>query len=298
MARFYVLPSTHGLWTHCHLCGWSEPFTTFLKQIDPALYREYSLEKFKSNRQRNETPLEPLRKPVQKVFEMPLQGLQAVTETRQNHPARLLLAKRAIPVERWADLWHCDDFQGFTNSLVPDTYDKYTPEPRLVIPFRDRTGKFIGCQGRSYNSASRAKYLTVVADEDAPFLFGYERVTSGRRFVTEGPFDSMFVRNGCSAAGDVRGELLKINSDPSEFVVVYDNEPRSRQTVQKIERAIYAGFPVVIWPQNVTEKDINEMVLARLDTDYSTWLMDTLNRNTFSGEIALTQLLFWARCTV
>lgn len=219
-----------------------------------------------------------------------------VSEAPLDHPCRVLVGKRAIPTERYTDLWHCDDFLGFTNSIVSGTYENVYPEARFVIPFRAPGGHFIGCQGRSYLPNSYVKYLTVRADEEKPFLYGYDRAVAGRKYVTEGPLDAMFIPNGCSAAGNVIGELLKINSGREDFVVVYDNEPRSPQTVKKIRKAIVTGFSVVIWPKNIREKDINEMALNRLDINFNSWLMDTLILNTFSGEMALTQLAFWSQC--
>ena len=48
-------------------------------------------------------------------------------------------------------------------------------------------------------------------------------------------------------------------------VYVYDNEPRSPEITRRIETAISSQQTVVIWPNNIHEKDINDMVLAGHD---------------------------------
>ena len=60
----------------------------------------------------------------------------------------------------------------------------------------------------------------------------------------------------CGADGDVRKWGV---SNP---VWVYDNEPRSKEIVQRISTTIDRGDKVVIWPNNIYEKDINDMVLS------------------------------------
>ena len=48
----------------------------------------------------------------------------------------------------------------------------------------------------------------------------------------------------------------------SDYIWVYDNEPRNREIVNRISKSIDRGEKVVIWPNNIRQKDINDMVLA------------------------------------
>jgi glutamate synthase domain-containing protein 1 len=77
--------------------------------------------------------------------------------------------------------------------------------------------------------------------------------------MTEGPIDSMFLENALAMAGSDVSDLSFLNSN---ITFVYDNEPRNKEIVKKIEKVIDKGYSVVIWPHNVVEKDINDMVLA------------------------------------
>ena len=105
-------------------------------------------------------------------------------------------------------------------------------------------------------------------------------------YVTEGPFDSTFIRNSiamCGADADVGSWGI---SDP---VWVYDNEPRNSEIVSRVERTIDRGEKVVIWPSNVREKDINDMVLAG---HHPQRLVES---NTYSGLTAKVQFNTWKK---
>ncbi len=51
----------------------------------------------------------------------------------------------------------------------------------------------------------------------------------------------------------------------SDYIWVFDNEPRNREIVNKISKVIDRGDKVVIWPNNIQQKDINDMSLGGHD---------------------------------
>ena len=57
----------------------------------------------------------------------------------------------------------------------------------------------------------------------------------------------------------------------------FDNEPRNREIVERINKAINRGDKVVIWPNNIVQKDINDMVLS------GHHVQDIVESNTFQG---------------
>ena len=87
----------------------------------------------------------------------------------------------------------------------------------------------------------------------------------------------------CGADGDVGKWGV---SDP---VWVYDNEPRSKEITTRISNTIARGDKVVIWPTNINEKDINDMVLAGHD------VQSIVESNTYSGLEANLQFTTWKR---
>tara|TARA_R100000008_G_C3442215_1_gene95011 strand:- start:219 stop:467 length:249 start_codon:yes stop_codon:yes gene_type:complete len=73
------------------------------------------------------------------------------------------------------------------------------------------------------------------------------------------------------------------------IVFVYDNEPRNREIVSRIERCISRGEGVVIWPDNIKEKDINDMVLSGLD------VQSVVESNVYYGLEANLKFNNWKR---
>jgi len=127
----------------------------------------------------------------------------------------------------------------------------------------------------------------VMLNDDAPKIYGLDNIRRDAPvFITEGPFDSTFIRNSiamCGADADV--SRWGVNNP----VYVYDNEPRSSEIVRRIETAISAQQSVVIWPSSIHEKDINDMVLAGHD------VQSMVELNVYSGLEAKLQFNTWKR---
>jgi hypothetical protein len=124
-------------------------------------------------------------------------------------------------------------------------------------------------------------------DKEYPKLFGLDRINKNENiYVTEGPFDSLFLSNGLAMCGaDVVLDRVRY---PSR-TFVYDNEPRNKQIVERYERCIDKGESIVIWPDSVKEKDINDMVMAGHNVE------SMLECNTYSGLEAKVKLNLWKK---
>ena len=265
----------------CHNCGISLSFNNFLKQVDPALHKEYTLEKFKEGHTgKNFVAKEPKFEFEKPKFKKTLKiGLPKASS---NQDAKKYLEDRKLDPDKF---YYTDKFKEWTNSKV-HTFDDLTyDEPRIIIPliYED---KFVGYQGRSLGP-SKVKYITVMLDDDAPKIYGLDKV--GRDapvFVTEGPFDSTFIRNAiamCGADADVDRWGI---SNP---VYIYDNEPRNREIVNRISKTIDRGYQVVIWPDHINVKDINDMVMSGLD------VQNLVESNIYSGLQAKLKFTNWKK---
>ena len=264
----------------CHNCGASLSLNNFLKQIDPTLHKQYTMEKFKEGYTGKgfvvEEPKLEFKKPVfQKKLDLPRASeipiAKEYLEKRMIDPTKFYFAKK---------------FQEWTNTQK-QTFDTiYKDESRIIIPMYDTERNLIGFQGRSLGPSS-VKYITVMLDDDAPKIYGLDKINNGFPvFVTEGPFDSTFVSNSiamCGSDGDVRRWGV---DDP---VWVYDNEPRNNEIVKRISDTIDRGEKVVIWPNIIDQKDINDMILAGHD------IMSILKKNTYSGLEAQVQFNNWKK---
>ena len=131
------------------------------------------------------------------------------------------------------------------------------------------------------------RYITIILDESKPKLYGLDSVNYDKPiFIVEGPFDSLFLDNSIAMAGSA----VNIRSlGWSNYIWVYDNEPRNRQIIDRISAAIDRGDKVVIFPDHIVEKDINDMVLAGHNVN------SLVQSNTYSGLEAKLKLTKWKK---
>ena len=264
----------------CHNCGASLSFNNFLKQIDSTLHKQYTMEKFKEGYTGKsfvvEEPEFEFKKPVfKKKLDLPKASEVPI--------AKEYLERRMIDPEKF---YFASKFQEWTNTQK-QTFDTiYKDESRIIIPMYDTERNLIGFQGRSLGPNS-VKYITVMLKEEAPKVYGMDQIDKESGvYVVEGPFDSTFVKNSialCGSDGDL--EYLKAY----DLVYAYDNEPRNKEIVGRIERCIRDNKRVVIWPNTIGQKDINDMVLAGHD------IMPILESNTYSGLEAQVQFNNWKK---
>jgi len=261
----------------CHNCGASMTFSNFLKEIDPVVHKQYVFERFKQGSTGRGTVVE---EPVFK-FEAPtFKSSIDLPLASTVDVSRIYLEKRKLDPTKF---YYAERFVEYVNSHKQSMDVK--EHPRIIIPLYYEKN-LVGVQGRALNSNS-VKYITTIFYDEAPKIYGLDNIRRDAPvFVTEGPFDSTFLLNSiamCGADSDVRKWGV------STPVWVYDNEPRSKEITERISSAITRGDSVVIWPTNIEEKDINDMILAGHD------VQSIVESNTYSGLEANLQFTTWKR---
>jgi hypothetical protein len=112
-----------------------------------------------------------------------------------------------------------------------------------------------------------------------------------RVYVVEGPFDSMILPNAIAMVGANASDDIPDFLSHSELVFVLDNEPRNKQIVEYNSELIEMGKSVCIWPNNLEEKDINEMLVSK-STETIKTIIDT---HTYCGLSARINLNRWRK---
>ena len=169
-------------------------------------------------------------------------------------------------------------------------------EQRIIIPFFDKNKQLITFQGRAFTN-TLLRYITIKMDEDSPKIFGLDYLDLEKQFyVVEGPFDSMFLPNCIAMAGsDVNLRSQKeISSalDNHMGTMIFDNEPRNKEIISRMEKTIEFGWNICIWPESVKQKDLNDMVI---NGTQESKLTEIINTNTYSGLLAKTHLATWRK---
>ena len=286
-ARGYFYQVKNNTNYKCHNCGASMRFDKFLEMMDPALYKEYRLEKFKETHlPRKVSKLTTQTVGSQPAFKRDFDiDLTPLNDLNNSHPAKEYILNRRLPTE---SLYYTESFMEWTNSVKPETFPEVThDEGRIIIPFRDKEGNTFGFQGRSLSSTG-LRYITVLLQEGQPKIFGLNTIDYGKTiYVVEGPLDSLLVDNCIAMAG---ADLSMLPSSLGKnLVFVFDNEPRNVHITSRIDMQITAGNKVVIWPSGIKQKDVNDMVLAGIDVN------TVIQSNTYSGLTATLKLNDWRK---
>lgn len=286
----------------CHNCGKSTAFGRALKDIDPVLYQEYTLEKLRengsSNRESSTTFQADIGSFAKHRFEKfdALKALKKISQLPVDHPARKYVEKRKIPSNFHYKLYYAPKYMTFVNTIVPDKFSADAlkkDEPRLVIPFIDADGRVFAFQGRSFDPNSKMRYITIVLDESAPRIYGLDKMDRTKEvIVVEGPIDSMFLPNAVALAGGDNADIDRVVSK-ERAIFVFDNEPRNIDTIKRIDKAIDSGYQVSFFPDNIQSKDVNDMVTKEgFDVEE---ISGIIYRNAVSGLQAKLKLASWRK---
>ena len=298
-ARGYLIDKKDKLFYHCHNCSYSASFPKFLERFNPTLYREFTMESLKehgSPQRKREEPKPDITSVAPPKFlkrGSPLRKLKKISQLKWDHPAARYIKNRKIPPRQHFRLFYCPDFAAWTDFLVPGFYTLPKNDKRIIIPFLDEEGALYGYQGRSLDPKSELRYITIMLDQREPKIYGRDNVNYNERvYMLEGPFDSLFLPNALAMAGSDLADCRQLNLDPDNTVVVYDNEPRNAEILKKIEKRIDEGYKVCIWPSNIDQKDVNEMILSgKRDADIKL----IIDANTYKGLEAVMALSVWRK---
>ena len=270
----------------CHNCGITRSFSNFLKDHAPHVYDEYVMERYKEGTIGKNVPKPDLTQFVSKpTFTKRTVNLETLSSLNNFHVAKKYILDRGIPENKLDRLYYCPNFKEWSNTQKQTFPDTTNDEARIIIPLNDTDGNLIGFQGRSLSPNAKMRYITVMLDENAPKLYGLDHINKNETiYIVEGPLDSFFLENSVAMCGsdvDIR------SFGWSDYIWVYDNEPRSRQITDKISKSIDAGDKVVIWPSAIKQKDLNDMVVSGIN------VKSVIQSNVYQGLKGKLQLSNW-----
>jgi hypothetical protein len=297
-ARGYIYRAKTDLFVKCHNCGYGTNIGNLIKYVDPVLYDEYVLERYKAgatkhNSHKDVSALMQETKPIELLEDDILSSLKRLDKLDESHPAVQYLIKRKIPKNKWNLLYFAPKFKAYTNTISPKFVEPIVDEhPRMIIPYFTNAGKCFAFQARAYGD-EEPKYYTIKVDETQEKIYGLERIDYGKRIlVVEGPIDSLFLPNAVAVSG-ASFDTPTIRSILTNATIVMDNEPRNKDIVKQLGKYIDLGYSVCMFPDFIKQKDINEMVLhSGMSVDE---IVDLINTNTYTGMEAKLIFSTWRK---
>lgn len=298
-ARGYVFQKAGGLFYRCHNCGVSTNVGNLIKNTDESLYNEYVLERYKAGESGNSNYKKPTFNIPQPRFDKiekrkEFQHAEWVSDLPSGHFCLEYVTKRQIPSKYYDKLLFTPHYNQFVTTLIPNHGKKIVDDARLVIPFYDEYNELIAVSGRALETSDKTlRYVTLrTNDSEEKLIYGMDRINLSEPVkIVEGPLDSLFLDN-CVASGDANllSVAKKIKSD--KIILIFDNEKRNKEILKMMQDAINSQQDVVIWPDNIIGKDINEMIMNGLS---SSEIESIISSNTLSGLKAQTRFTFWKR---
>ena len=292
--RGYLFKRNNDLLYKCHNCQWSGSFGKLLKEIDSILYKQYVLERFadgETGKGKGHSKPEKVMdfKPKFEKKSIIDQLMDKLSILPRDHEAVEYALGRGLPKESLDRLYYVDNVQNIAGLNAKYKESIKTDEPRLAIPFIDAMGRLTAVSLRGMRGEA-LRYILVKVNEDAPTVYGMDTVDKNKPvIVVEAPLDSLFIPNSIACAGTSFNKIDELGLNKEQTTIVFDNQPRNKEVCKLLDKYINLGYNVVIWPSNVSGKDINEMENEGIDS------YKLITDNTFCGLAAKAKYSLWRK---
>lgn len=298
--RGYIYRKENRLNYSCHNCGEGTSIGNLIKRLDANLYKEYVMERYSSGEGGRHTNFKaptitiPSPKFDKISTDITYQNAERCDKLPRNHFCIEYLKNRQIDEKHYSKLYYTSHYKQFCDEIYPNHGKEIDDDKRLVIPFYDEYNSLIAVSGRALENASeKLRYVTMRTNESKEkLIYGLNTVNKNKTvYIVEGPIDSLFLENSI-ASGDANLTLTAKSFTAAKKVLIFDNEKRNEKVNKMVELAIKSGHDVVIWPDTVIGKDINEMIQLGMSVDE---IENIISSNTFREIEALTKFTFWKR---
>lgn len=259
LTRGSIYPGAQNLRYGCFNCGKQTTFSSFLKEFDPVIHKDYIRHKFQNRDESKEMVLE---KTIPENLDLPkLFKLEKVFPASVSPKAVIYLRSRFISDLR--DIYFTNDASEVIQKYRPETkrIEKFSGREAILFPLMTLERAVIGCQLRFLEGDFR--YLTLKFHDDFDKIYlPPDFDPNGQIWVTEGIFDARMLPNGVA---NLDASLSRISSrtqlPKNQFILVHDNEPRNKEVMKEMNRSIENGYQVFFWPSWAKEygKDLNDI---------------------------------------
>lgn len=283
--RGYFFQKGGTLLYFCQNCGISEKFSTFLYKFDYSLYKQFTMEMFKENLNKDiKGPILPVetRKYIPNIFS----GLENVKNLPLDNECRMIADERKLPVQTF-DFYFAPNFIEWSKGNS-DKFKNWKGEdhPRMVIPWRCRDGHIIGYSARSLHKEDEPRYYRIFIDSVKEHFFGLDRIDEKKQvFVLEGELDSLMIPNAVAIAN---GKLHVYHN--AQAIYVPDADKRNPHICKIIKDMIDLNLKVCLMPDGLPDKDLNGLVQAGWSQSK---ILDMIKKNTFQGLEAQLKFNMW-----
>ena len=80
-----------------------------------------------------------------------------------------------------------------------------------------------------------------------------------------------------------------------DYTIIPDNDRRNTQVLKSMSELLELGYSMVLWPDEIKEKDINDMIMSGMSVEK---LKTIIENNTYQGNMALLKFTNWRKINV
>lgn len=301
-SRGYIHRKGNDYFYMCHNCNFSTTFGKFLRQIDESTYRQYALERYTNGENSHSNYQKPQKpdfnligpKPSERIIKRDDIPLTKIKDLPDDHDAKKYILYRKIPSKYHNEIFYTDDITKFVKDNYPEAkLDLIDQDRRVVLFHTDIDGNVTYIVGRSIEEYPKIRYVKVRVKTDGDVIFGVNRIDRTKPiYVVEGQFDSMFIDNAVACGNSNLTSVADVFGKEN-VILIYDNEPRNKDINKLISRAIDKEYSVVIWPEAIKYKDVNDMILNGFTCEK---INDTIKQCTHKGLMAKFVYSRWKKC--
>ena len=88
------------------------------------------------------------------------------------------------------------------------------------------------------------------------------------------------------------GSAKRVQISKENTTIIFDNERRNSEVLRQIGKTIDEGYRVVLWPDDIKEKDINDMILSGKTKNE---IQTIIEKNAYQGNMAKIRLTTWRK---
>jgi hypothetical protein len=287
-ARGYFIRKQDNMMFFCHNeCG-GMSFPNFLYHFDRSLAEQYRMDTFltKYDKAQEEDVDEVVNTPP-----LPFKETMSQYFNPLSHESIQYLQGRGVPMSAWmkAPLYEgtTSDIKSFALSCLDKDTKFEGNDLRLVFPFTDKEGNLVGVSGRTVQEHNM-RFITAMPDNHVSAAFNLHAMDLTQDvYILEGQMDVLFVPNSTSPGGLSKFPFVDVPKAKRVFVV--DNQPRHKDVIKMLQRLIDSDERVVMWPEDIEGKDVNDMVKDGVD------VMAILQKHVYSGIKAQLELTRWRK---
>jgi DNA primase len=279
---------------HCHNCGWHGNPINWIMENGGQTFSEV----LKESQEYDTVNIEdsgPVRKKTD--YELPCDCIDLGDEEQLDFFRNEFPVKKALEVLETRRLLHAVN----KPQKYYFTLNDFTHQNRIIIPFYDENNKIIYYQSRkviegdqkpkylSKKNAERSVFNIDKVVEDIPFLF-----------VTEGPLDATFIKNGVAVAGisESGSEVFTPKQKEQmklfpfhEIIYVLDNQWRDAASKSKSKALLESGKRVFIWPKGYFKfKDLNDVCVHYKLNEFPYKFIESNSYSEMTGKVRLSQI--------